>query len=103
MIIFVVPTSPARQVAVSTEAEIHLLAVYPEARGKGVASRLIAACEQKAAMCGYSKMVLSTQQAMKDAHRVYARLGYRQNPERSWLQDGTGKVFTVYEKSLQKW
>lgn len=101
MIIFVVPTSSARQVAASNEAEIHLLAVYPEGRSKGVASRLIVACEDKAILSGYPKMVLSTQQTMKDAHRVYERLGYRQNPARSWLQNSTNKVFTVYEKSLQ--
>ena len=45
VIIFVRPTSPARQVAEVDEAEIHLLAVCPEARSQGIASSLILACE----------------------------------------------------------
>jgi GNAT superfamily N-acetyltransferase len=65
MAIFVPSTSPARQVAELGEAEIHLLAVYPEARCQGIASRLIKACEEQAVSFGYSKMVLSTQQTMK--------------------------------------
>ena len=47
MAILVVPTSPERQVAKMDECEIHLLAVHPEARGQGVASRLIRACENE--------------------------------------------------------
>jgi len=61
MIIFVRPTSSARQVADMNEAEIQLLAVYPEARNQGIASQLILVCEQRAISSGYSKMVLSTQ------------------------------------------
>ena len=48
MAIFVPSTSPARQVAELGEAEIHLLAVYPEAGCQGIASRLIKACEEQA-------------------------------------------------------
>ena len=66
MAIFVPSTSPARQVAELGEAEIHLLAVYPEVRCQGIASHLIKACEEQAVSFGYSKMVLSTQQTMKE-------------------------------------
>jgi ribosomal protein S18 acetylase RimI-like enzyme len=104
MVIFVLPTSPARQVAEEDEAEIHLLAVYPEARGQGVASRLIMACERRAVSSGYSKMVLSTQPTMTEAHRVYEQLGYRRNPIRDWSSkkgtDGNSKIYFVYEKRL---
>jgi GNAT superfamily N-acetyltransferase len=48
MAIFVPSTSPARQVAQLGEAEIHLLAVYPEVRCQGIASRLIKTCEEQA-------------------------------------------------------
>jgi ribosomal protein S18 acetylase RimI-like enzyme len=84
MVIFVLPTSPARRVAEADEAEIHLLAVHNEVRGQGIALRLIVACEQRAISCGYFKIVLSTQQTMKGAHHVYERLGYLRIPARDW-------------------
>ncbi len=99
MIIFVRSSSPARQVAEGDEAEIHLLAVYQEARGQGIASQLIKACEQRAVSFGYSKIVLSTQQTMKEAHRLYEKLDYNRNSARDWSK-GTDKIFFVYEKRL---
>jgi len=101
MIIFVRPTSSARQVADMNEAEIQLLAVYPEARNQGIASQLILVCEQRAISSGYSKMVLSTQQMMKEAHHIYEKLGYHRNPSRNWSGKGTNKIYFVYEKVLQ--
>ncbi|MGI0018957.1 MAG: GNAT family N-acetyltransferase [Nitrososphaera sp.] len=100
MIIFVPSISPTCQVAEADEAEIHLLAVHPETRGQGIASHLIMACEQRAVSFGYSRMILSTQQTMKEAHRVYEQLGYRRNSTRDWSR-GTDKTFFVYEKLLQ--
>ncbi len=100
MSIFVPPTSPARQVAELGEAEIHLLAVYPEARCQGIASHLINACEEQAVSFGYSKMVLSTQQTMKEARRIYEQLDYRRNSTRDWSMGGN-KIYFVYEKILQ--
>jgi ribosomal protein S18 acetylase RimI-like enzyme len=82
------------------EAEIHLLAVYPEAQGQGIASILITACEQRATSSGYSKMVLSTQPTMKEAHRVYRQLGYRRNPALDWSKSADNKTYFVYEKLL---
>ena len=102
MIICVRPTSPARQVAEIDEAEIHLLAVYPKARGRGIASSLIVACEQRAASFGFSKVVLLTQPMMEAAHHVYERLGYRRNPARDWSKKSNGKSYFVYEKSIQQ-
>ena len=99
MVICVLPTSSARQVAEEDEAEIHLLAVYPEARRQGIASQLVIACEQRAVSLGYSKMVLSTQQTMREAHHVYEQLGYRRNSARDWSKD-TDKIYFVYEKLL---
>jgi ribosomal protein S18 acetylase RimI-like enzyme len=100
MAIFVPSTSPACQVAELGEAEIHLLAVYPEARCQGIASRLIKACEEQAVSLGYSKMVLSTEQTMREAHRIYEQLDYRRNSTRDWSK-GENKIYFVYEKILQ--
>lgn len=44
MAIFVPPTSTVFHIANTDEAEIQLLAVHPESRGQGVASRLIQVC-----------------------------------------------------------
>ena len=99
MIICVHPTSSACQVAKVDESEIHLLAVYPSARCQGIASSLIEACEQQAISSGYSKMVLSTQQTMNDAHHVYEKLDYSRNSTRDWYRED--KKFLVYEKSLK--
>ena len=100
MVICVRPTSPARQVAKIDETEIHLLAVHHKTRCQGIASRLIMACEQRSVSFGYSKMVLSTQQTMNEAHRVYEKLGYQRNPARDWSR-GADKKFPVYEKILK--
>lgn len=97
--ILVEPRSSARQVAMPDEAEIHLLAVDPIARGQGIGLRLVAACEQKALALGYKKIVLSTQPAMKAAHHIYERLGYQRNPARDWTRPG-GRFYLVYEKFL---
>lgn len=99
-VICVRPTSTARQVAELDEAELHLLAVCPTARGNGVAAALVAACEQRAASLGYSRVVLSTQPTMRAAHRVYERLGYKRNTSRDWSMTQTGKSYLVYEKCL---
>jgi ribosomal protein S18 acetylase RimI-like enzyme len=100
LVVCVRPTSPARQVAELDEVELHLLAVHPRARGQGVATALIAACEQRASSLGYSKMVLSTQPTMQSAHRLYERLGYQRNRSRDWSLAPAGKGYLVYEKRL---
>jgi len=100
MAIFVPSSSPARQIAELGEAEIHLLAVYPEVRCHGIASCLIKACEEQAISFGYSKLVLSTQRTMKEAHRIYDRLGYRRKSTRDW-STGENKIYFVYEKILR--
>ena len=96
--ILVLPISSQCQVANIHECELHLLAVYPEARRQGVGSRLIETCENEAVRLGYSKMVLSTQQSMKQTHILYQKNGYIQNSKRNWSKDG--KIYMVYEKIL---
>jgi len=101
MVIFVLPTSLARQIAFRNEAEIQLLAVYLNSRGQGIATQLINTCEMRAIQSGFDKIVLSTQQTMKQAHHVYEKLGYKRNPSRDWSLN-MGKTYLVYEKtSLQ--
>lgn len=93
------PSSPARQVAKSDEAEMQLLAVELHARGNGIASALVAAFEQRARALAYRKAVLSTQTTMNAAHRLYERSGFSRNPSRDWSK-GHGRKYLVYEKEL---
>jgi len=99
MAIFVATKSSQCQAANTDECEIHLLAVYSEMRGQGIASHLLRACENEAVSRGYFKMVLSTQKSMEAAHHVYQKNSYKQNPKRNWVRNG--KIYMVYEKTLK--
>lgn len=78
------PGSPWREVATGDEGEFRMLAVHPDARGRGVGTALARLCEDRARASGATAMVLSTLREMTDAHRIYERLGYRRAIERDW-------------------
>lgn len=80
--------SPMRHVAGAEELEIRMLAVRPADRRRGVAARLVSACEQLAAQRGCSAVALCTDPAMSAARRLYERRGYVRTPERDWVADG---------------
>ncbi|MEU0304630.1 GNAT family N-acetyltransferase [Streptomyces sp. NPDC006175] len=82
---YVAPGSPWADIAGEDEAEFRMLAVSPEARGRGAGEALVRACIERArAAGGLSGIVLSTQSAMTGAHRIYRRLGFVRTPERDW-------------------
>lgn len=67
------------------EAEIRMLAVSREARGRGIGEALVCACVDRAlATEACTAVVLSTQRTMHAAHRIYERLGFTRAPERDW-------------------
>ncbi|MFF8408219.1 GNAT family N-acetyltransferase [Streptomyces omiyaensis] len=72
-------------IAVPGEAEFRLLAVARAARGRGVGEALVRACVERAhSLDGCARLVLSTQDRMASAHRIYERLGFTRLPERDW-------------------
>ena len=71
-------------VARAEEVEVRMLAVDEAARGRGVADRLMAACEALARDEGRAAVVLSTAPDMHAAHRLYRRRGYVRQPDRDW-------------------
>jgi ribosomal protein S18 acetylase RimI-like enzyme len=76
---------PMADIARPGEAEIRMLAVAHEARGRGAGEALVRACVDRArATDGCAGMVLSTQRTMHAAHRIYERLGFVRVPERDW-------------------
>ena len=69
------------------EAHIRMLGVAQDARGRGVARALMAACEQRARERGRTLVTLHTTPRMPVAQRMYARLGYERGADRLF-EDG---------------
>jgi GNAT superfamily N-acetyltransferase len=76
--------TPFADVSRPGEAEFRMLAVRPDARGQGVATRLVTAAIERARAQGHRRLVISTQPNMTTAHRLYAHLGFRRTPNRDW-------------------
>lgn len=100
---FVPAGGPMADIARAGEAEIRMLAVSPEARGRGVGEALVRACLERArSVEGCVRVVLSTQRSMHAAHRIYGRLGFTRTPERDWnpLPDLLDITLITYELTL---
>lgn len=78
------PGSAWREIGAAHEGEFRMLAVHPDARGRGVGSALIRVCEDMARADGASAMVLSSLAEMTAAHHIYARRGYIRDEARDW-------------------
>jgi GNAT superfamily N-acetyltransferase len=98
MVIVVSPDSPARRMAADDEVEMQLLAVAPEHRNAGIGRALVEAAVELGRSKGFGRMVLWTQPAMKEAHRVYERSGFVRAPVRDF--ENAGRPFWVFERTL---
>jgi ribosomal protein S18 acetylase RimI-like enzyme len=98
MVIVVPATSPARRFAADGECEMHLLAVSPAFRRRGVGDLLVRAALESARNDGFQKMVLWTQASMTDAHRLYMRHDFERTSGRDF--EKSGRQFLVYERRL---
>jgi len=75
-----VPTgSPARRLATPEELELHLLAVRPDARRRGIGEALVRDALQRAKTRGARGVVLWTQPMMGAAQRLYRRCGFERD------------------------
>ncbi|MEU3250936.1 GNAT family N-acetyltransferase [Streptomyces sp. NPDC006997] len=100
---FVPTPGPMSDIARPGEAEMRMLAVASEARGRGAGEALVRACVDRArATAGCTGVVLSTQRTMRTAHRIYERLGFTRVPERDWnpLPELDDIMLLVYELTL---
>ena len=79
------------------EAHIRMLGVHPDARGGGVATKIMAECEERARQAGRSRMTLHTAQNMRAARRMYESLGYERSEDRVFPD---GFVLLGYTKRL---
>ncbi|MFD5654318.1 GNAT family N-acetyltransferase [Streptomyces sp. NPDC127039] len=101
---FVPSGGPMADIARPGEAEIRMLAVAREARGRGAGEALVRACVDRArtTVTGCTGVVLSTQATMRTAHRLYARLGFVRTPDRDWnpLPELDDITLLTYELTL---
>ena len=81
------PGTPMSELEREGEAGIRMLAVDPEAQGKGAGTTLVEALIARARADGRRGMALYTLPAMTAAHRVYERYGFRRDPGRDWQVD----------------
>lgn len=79
------------------QAEIRMLGVHPDARGRGVARLLMAACEERARATGKTLMTLHTTHRMRAAQRMYESLGYERGDDRVFPD---GFVLLSYAKGI---
>ncbi|MBB3661512.1 ribosomal protein S18 acetylase RimI-like enzyme [Prauserella sediminis] len=76
--------TPKAEVARAGELEFRMLAVSPDAQGRGVGEALTRAVVDIARVRRISRVVLSSRDRMTTAHRLYERLGFTRTPERDW-------------------
>ena len=78
------PDSVWREISRPGEGEFRMLAVAPQARGRGVGEALARFAIDRLAEQGAHAVVLSSLSTMHAAHRIYERLGFRRDPARDW-------------------
>lgn len=93
------PGSAWRELGRDHEGEFRMLAVHPEATGRGAGTALAELCEDRARAEGATSMVLSSLSEMTGAHRIYERLGYQRVPDRDW-SPAPGVQLIAYSKDL---
>lgn len=65
-------------------AGMRMLAVRPDAQGRGIGPALVAACVERARRDGRARMRILSADSMTTAHRMYERLGWRRDPSSDW-------------------
>lgn len=75
---------PWRELSGPDEGEFRMLAVDPQAQGRGVGEALVRACVEAVRDADRARLVISSATDMTAAHRLYERLGFTRAPERDW-------------------
>jgi GNAT superfamily N-acetyltransferase len=82
-------------------ASVRMLAVAPEAQGRGVGTALIRACAALARAEGRARLWLHTTPQLAIAQRMYEREGFRRAPEHDWKGDDLHLI--AYVLDLDEW
>jgi GNAT superfamily N-acetyltransferase len=80
--------------------EIRMLAVAQEARGKGVATKLITECIERSKKKGFRSVGLHTGEFMGGAMRLYEHLGFERLPQFDFEPAGDGIIVKAYRLSF---
>ncbi len=78
------PDSPWAEFSEADGAGIRMLAVAPEAQGRGIGEALSRACVDRARCAGRSQIVLHSTDRMTIAHRLYERMGFARDASLDW-------------------
>lgn len=78
------PANPFAEFDDPTAAGFRMLAVAPEAQGRGVGEALVRACVGRARGAGKARLVLHSATWMVGAHRLYRRLGFARATDLDW-------------------
>lgn len=78
--------------APSSEPELRLLAVSPDAQGQGVGAALVGECARRAREAGARALGLHTSRSMETAMRLYRRLGFTRAPDLDFQPPGAERV-----------
>jgi GNAT superfamily N-acetyltransferase len=76
--------------------EIRMLAVSPQARGKGIATALISECIRRAKTQGFHSIGLHTADFMENAMRLYERLGFARLPQYDFEPANDGIIVKAF-------
>lgn len=82
-------------------ARLRPFLLEPEARGTGLAARLLAACTDFARAAGYGTLRLSTHESHRAAGRLYARSGFTLTGSQPVRSFGCDLVAQHWEKPLR--
>jgi len=83
------------------EMDLRLLGVAREARGRGVARRLVTHCIELARARGASRLVLHTASTMTAPQRLYERMGFERIPEREYEFVRSGETLRLLAYALR--
>lgn len=79
---------PLSQVSKPGEAEIRMLAVAPDAQGRGIGAALVRTAVAMARAEGRVALVLCVVSTNAGARSLYERLGFARTPARDWAPPG---------------
>jgi ribosomal protein S18 acetylase RimI-like enzyme len=78
-------SSPWAELLEEGEAGIRMLAVLPEAQGRGIGRALVEACIERARASKRTALMLHTTPWMAAAQHLYESIGFERFAERDWL------------------